>query len=77
MNVKLICTDIDGTLYADGCVPEKNLRALRACAARGIRVALVSGRNNGFLCRLSSADCIFSVSNIRDAYGSEILSQFF
>lgn len=53
MNVKLICTDIDGTLYADGCVPEKNLRALRACAARGIRVALVSGRNNGFLCRLS------------------------
>ncbi len=53
MNVKLICTDIDGTLYGDGHVPEKNLRALRACAARGIRVALVSGRNHGFLCRLS------------------------
>lgn len=53
MNVKLICTDIDGTLFGDGHVPEKNLRALRACAARGIRVALVSGRNNGFLCRLS------------------------
>lgn len=45
MDIRLISTDLDGTLLGeDRRVSEKNARALRACEARGIRVALVSGR---------------------------------
>lgn len=52
MNIKLICMDMDGTLYAEkSIVPKINLRALWECEARGIHLALSSGRSFGFLRR--------------------------
>ena len=46
IQVKLLALDIDGTLMdAQKRFPEINCRALQACEARGIRVALVSGRS--------------------------------
>ena len=46
IDVKLLALDIDGTLMdAQKRFPEVNCRALQACEARGIRVALVSGRS--------------------------------
>ena len=46
IQVKLLALDIDGTLMdAQKRFPEVNRRALQACEARGIRVALVSGRS--------------------------------
>ena len=48
--VKLICLDMDGTLFdRSGHIPDVNIAALQKCIARGIRVALVSGRNYRFL----------------------------
>ena len=45
-NVRLIALDIDGTLMdADKRFPEINCRALQACEARGVKLALVSGRS--------------------------------
>ena len=46
MDIRLLALDIDGTLMdARKRFPEINRRALQACEARGIRVALVSGRS--------------------------------
>ena len=46
LNVRLLALDIDGTLMdAQKRFPEINRRALQACEARGIRIALVSGRS--------------------------------
>lgn len=44
--VKLICTDIDGTLVLDDhkTIPETNLKALIRAQQEGARLALVSGR---------------------------------
>lgn len=48
--VKLICFDMDGTLFGQhGDIPEINIRAIRECAARGIRTAIISGRNFRFI----------------------------
>jgi len=48
--IKLICLDMDGTLFSSHeQIPEINLNALKECVRRGIRVALVSGRNYRFL----------------------------
>ena len=45
MDVKLIALDLDDTLLDDKAeISEENVRALRACAARGIYVVLCSGR---------------------------------
>lgn len=45
-NIRMLALDIDGTLMnAEKQFPEINCRALQACAARGIHVALVSGRS--------------------------------
>lgn len=45
MDIKLIAMDMDGTLLAsDKSVPDENIRALRACEARGIKAVLASGR---------------------------------
>ena len=55
-NIKLICMDMDGTLVgAGGVIPDINIFALKQAAARGIRLALVSGRNFRFLMK-SAAD---------------------
>ena len=46
MNIRLIALDIDGTLMdSNKEFPEINRRALQACQARGIRIALISGRS--------------------------------
>ncbi len=48
--VRLVCFDMDGTLFAShGQIPEINIRAIRECAARGIRTAIISGRNFRFI----------------------------
>ena len=45
-DIRLICLDMDGTLLDDdhATVPARNVRALRAAAARGAAVAIASGR---------------------------------
>ena len=44
--IKMLALDIDGTLMnAEKQFPEINCRTLQECAARGIYVALVSGRS--------------------------------
>ena len=46
LDVRLLALDIDGTLMdAQKRFPEINRRALQRCEARGIRIALVSGRS--------------------------------
>ena len=46
MNIRLIAFDMDDTLLgANGEFPEINVRALRACAARGIRCCRRIRRN--------------------------------
>ena len=43
--IRLIATDIDGTLLSSGLrIPERNLRAIRAAQERGITVAISTGR---------------------------------
>ena len=44
--IRLIAMDMDGTLLAGDTwrIPPENARALRLAAARGIRLALCSGR---------------------------------
>lgn len=46
MAIKLIAFDVDGTLVADDhcTVPEQNVAALRAAKAKGIQLAIASGR---------------------------------
>lgn len=45
-DMKLICTDIDGTLVTEdhSTIPAPNLAALQKAQCEGVRVALVSGR---------------------------------
>lgn len=46
LNIQMLALDIDGTLMdAQKRFPEINCRALQACEARGVRIALVSGRS--------------------------------
>ena len=46
LDIRMLALDIDGTLMdAQKRFPEINRRALRACEARGIHIALVSGRS--------------------------------
>ncbi|MEQ2455326.1 HAD family hydrolase [Flavonifractor hominis] len=44
--IRLICLDMDGTLLDDdhATVPQRNLRALRTAAERGVDIAIASGR---------------------------------
>lgn len=45
MPIRLIATDVDGTLLNNsGVIPERNLRAIRAAQQKGITVAISSGR---------------------------------
>lgn len=46
MSISLIATDMDGTLLSDDhvTIPKQNLDALRGASARGIQVAIASGR---------------------------------
>jgi Cof subfamily protein (haloacid dehalogenase superfamily) len=49
MGIRLIAIDIDGTLLdSQWRVPEANLRAIADAAARGIKLALVTGRRFDF-----------------------------
>jgi Cof subfamily protein (haloacid dehalogenase superfamily) len=70
LDVRLIAFDIDDTLLgSDGMFPEINVRALRACAARGIRLALNSGRSfemlREFAVQLGVNPSILSVNGAR------------
>lgn len=70
MDIRLIAFDMDGTLLdANGVFPEVNVRALRACAKRGILLALNSGRSfemlREFACALGVAPYIISVNGAR------------
>ena len=44
--IRMIATDLDGTLLATGgmTVPERNLRALERAVALGVRVVICTGR---------------------------------
>lgn len=43
--IRLIATDVDGTLLnSRGVIPEDNLRAIRAAQEKGVTVAIASGR---------------------------------
>ena len=67
MNIKLILTDLDGTLFSEKTeIPEINIRALRKCVQSGIKVALVSGRNAPFIKRVADrigAECAIASVN--------------
>ena len=52
--IQLIALDLDGTLLnAEKQIPENNIHALQACAAKGIRIALISGRAFEGVCGFS------------------------
>ncbi|MBQ3080644.1 MAG: HAD family phosphatase [Clostridia bacterium] len=71
MNVRLICMDMDGTLFGEmGQVPEINKEALRACEKMGIKLALVSGRGYSFIRR--KADEIGIHAAVASANGARI-----
>ncbi|MBR3928444.1 MAG: HAD family phosphatase [Clostridia bacterium] len=67
MKVKLVCMDLDGTLFShDGEIPKVNIDALHECARRGIKLALVSGRNCPFIGRVArkiGVDCAIVSAN--------------
>lgn len=70
LQIRLIAFDMDDTLLgADGQFPEINVRALRACAARGIYLALNSGRSfetlREFACALDVNPFVISVNGAR------------
>ncbi len=69
-SVRLICMDMDGTLLDGKGIPPLNLTALRECDRRGIRLALVSGRNFRFL--TDSASQIGPNVSIVSANGARI-----
>lgn len=71
MNIKLILMDLDGTLFGQkGALPEINIKALRECERRDIRLALVSGRGFPFIKR--TADRIGINCAIVSANGARI-----
>ena len=54
MSIRLIATDLDGTLLgADKEVSPRNARALQACMARGVHVMLASGRSLNAVARIA------------------------
>ena len=58
MSIRLIATDLDGTLLgADKEVSPRNARALQACMARGVHVMLARGRSlNAVACVNKAAE---------------------
>jgi Cof subfamily protein (haloacid dehalogenase superfamily) len=65
--IKLMAFDLDGTLLAaDKHVPERNRRALRAAASRGVQIVLASGRMTACIepfAREIGLDCIIVAYN--------------
>ena len=54
MSIRLIATDLDGTLLgADKEVSSRNACALQACMARGVHVMLASGRSLNAVARIA------------------------
>ena len=43
--IKLICIDVDGTLYNDDKnIPEENIKAIQKAHEKGIQIAITTGR---------------------------------
>lgn len=68
MSVRLIATDLDGTLLGtDKAVSGRNARALHACLERGIAVMLASGRSFHAIARIARESnlegCLIMSSN--------------
>ncbi len=80
MDIKLICTDIDGTLIGDGRrgIPQINKTMLQEATAMGIPVAMVSGRGPGGIrplmtdCGIRGAMGCFSGALVLDENGNEL-----
>ncbi len=54
MSIRLIATDLDGTLLgADKEISPRNARALQECMARGVHVMLASGRSLNAVARIA------------------------
>ena len=54
MSIRLLATDLDGTLLgADKEVSPRNVRALQACMAQGVHVMLASGRSLNAVARIA------------------------
>ncbi|MGL5870185.1 MAG: Cof-type HAD-IIB family hydrolase [Clostridium chrysemydis] len=67
MAIKLICTDMDGTLLADDHnVPEENREALKKAVDKGIHVAITTGRlftSAKYYARMTGVDAPIISSN--------------
>ena len=72
-DIRLICLDMDGTLLDDdhATVPARNVRALRAAAARGAAVAIASGRAWSLL--REAADQVGAVRYAVQSNGAAVL----
>ena len=78
---RLIAIDVDGTLlHSDGHVSERNLSAIREAEARGIEVAIATGRRHCYAMRVlreldrpAHAALISSNGTVIRTLGSELL----
>ncbi|HEY4009025.1 MAG TPA: HAD family hydrolase [Acidobacteriaceae bacterium] len=79
--IRLIAIDLDGTLlHSDGHVSERNLAAIREAEARGIEVAIATGRRHCYAMRVlreldrpENAALISSNGTVIRTLGSELL----
>jgi len=85
VNIRLICTDLDGTFFAPkSVVPDINRAAVRECEKRGIHIAFISGRGYPMVKRLSAElginAAIASANGSRidsDSFGNTIFEGYF